>query len=270
MSCDCFTVCPFCGYEHELSSAVTRRGEHTVEPRMKPGDATLCIRCGEFSVMGFSEMLRKPKSRRKLDAGPRSSRAAGARGVAGEGRKGNQTMIFEGRVLALDLATTTGWAFGAPGSIPQFGHLRFSKPGSARPVTYRAFRTWLEDRWNVRDHQPDLVVYESPAVPSIMAGKTNIDTIKLLVGLAEHLEEWCHKKVELREARVADVRVHFIGQNMKSAYAKQKTLEQCVMLGWKVETADEADACALWDFQCAWLNPRLAAHSTPLFHGKRR
>ncbi len=173
--------------------------------------------------------------------------------------------MFEGRVLALDLATTTGWAFGAPGSTPQVGHLRFSKSGSPRASTYRGFRNWLEERWNVRDQQPDLIVYESPAVPSIMAGKTNIDTIKLLVGLGEHLEEWCHNKIELREARVADVRVHFIGSNMKSAFAKQKTFEQCKMLGWPVENFDQADAAALWDYQCAWLNPKLAAHSTPLF-----
>ena len=176
-------------------------------------------------------------------------------------------MLFEGRVLALDLATTTGYAFGAPGSIPQFGHLRFSKPGSPRAATLRAFRQWLDKRWRSSHGRPDLIVYESPAVPSIMAGRTNIETIKLLVGLAEHLEEWCYERVELREARVADVRVHFIGQNMKSAYAKAKTVEQCRMLGWEVENADEADACALWDFQCAWLNPRLAAHSTPLFRG---
>ena len=171
-------------------------------------------------------------------------------------------MMFEGRVLALDLATTTGWAYGAPGSIPKFGHLRFAKPGASRAETYRAFRGWLNAKWA---KAPDMIVYESPAVPSIMAGKTNIDTIKLLVGLAEHLEEWAYQRIELREARVADVRVHFIGQNMKSAFAKAKTFEQCHVLGWKVENNDEADACALWDFQCAWLNPKLAAYSTPLF-----
>jgi len=177
--------------------------------------------------------------------------------------------MFEGRVLALDLATTTGYAYGAPGSIPQFGHLRFAKPGSPRALVYRNFRNWLDQKWGGRIDDdnaiPDVIVYESPAVPSIMAGKTNIDTIKLLMGLAEHLEEWCHGKAELHEARVAAVRVHFIGQNMKSAMAKQKTFDQCRMLGWEVADFDEADACALWDFQCAWLNPKLAAYSTPLF-----
>ena len=108
---------------------------------------------------------------------------------------------FTGRVLALDLATTTGWAYGVPETKPEFGWLQFAKPGADRPVIYRAFRNWLEETWNERDAQPDLIVYESPAVPSMMAGKTNIDTTKLLIGLAEHLEEWCYGRVELREAR---------------------------------------------------------------------
>lgn len=56
-----FTVCPFCGDEHDRSSAVTRRGALPhVEPRMRPGDASMCIKCGEFSVMGWSDALRKP------------------------------------------------------------------------------------------------------------------------------------------------------------------------------------------------------------------
>lgn len=177
--------------------------------------------------------------------------------------------MFEGRVLALDLATTTGYAFGAPGSIPTFGDVRFSKAGSSRAVTYRNFRTWLEEKWNRRDAQPDLIVFESPAVPSIMAGRTNIDTIKLLVGLAENLEEWCLGKVELREASVSQVRVHFIGQNMKSALAKARTVERCRSLGWEVENTDQADACALWSYQTAWLNPHLAAYTTPLFQKNR-
>ena len=66
-------------------------------------------------------------------------------------------------------------------------------------------------------YQPDLIVYESANV-QWMAGKTNIDTIKLLVGLAEHLEEWCHNNIELREASVSQVRAHFLGSNMKAIH----------------------------------------------------
>jgi len=174
-------------------------------------------------------------------------------------------MTFTGTVLALDLASVTGFAFGKPGTVPKFGHHRFVSSNTSRAGLYRAYRTWLDERWNVRGRQPDLIVYESAAVPSIMMGKTNVETIKTLMGLAEHLEEWAYNKVELREATVSQVRCHFIGQNMKASIAKPLTVEKCQQLGWMVETNDEADACALWDYQCSFLAPELAHNTTPLF-----
>ena len=173
---------------------------------------------------------------------------------------------WPGVVLALDLATTTGWAYGSPGAVPKFGHLRFTKSGASRAETYRAFRLWLETEWHNKGFStPHLIVYESPAVPSIMAGKTNIDTIKLLIGFAEHLEEWTHHRFELREASVGQVRAHFIGRNYKSSIAKPMVFDACHARGWMCETTDESDACALWDYQCCWLDPQVAVRSTPLF-----
>jgi hypothetical protein len=64
-----FTVCPFCGCEHELASFVADPDKTpATEPRLTPGCATMCIKCGEISVMDNSEMLRKPSQRdaRKL------------------------------------------------------------------------------------------------------------------------------------------------------------------------------------------------------------
>jgi hypothetical protein len=174
-------------------------------------------------------------------------------------------MTFTGRVLALDLATVTGWAYGAPGTIPQCGHVRFSKPGASRAQTYRAYRRWLDETWGVRDEIPDLIVYESPQIGMHMGGKTNVDTLKLLSGLAEHLEEWALNKTELREASVSQVRSHFLGRNFPAKIGKPMTLERCRELGWNPETTDESDACALWDYQCCWLNPQLAVRTTPLF-----
>ena len=174
-------------------------------------------------------------------------------------------MPFEGRVLALDLATTTGWAFGCPGSNPQCGHIRFTKEGSTRAQTYRVFREWLVNSWGSHN-KPDLICYESPAIPAFLGGRTNIETTRLLFGLAEHLEEWaygCH--VELREATTSQIRCHFLGQNLKAKIAKPLTLERCKDFGWECTTTDEADAAALWDYTCCWLNPQLAFRTTPLF-----
>lgn len=176
-------------------------------------------------------------------------------------------MTFTGTVLALDLATTTGFAVGEPGSAPKCGHIRFGKPGTSRAAIYRTYRHWLGDAWGQREAIPDLIVYESPAVGMHMGGKTNVETLKLLSGLAEHLEEWCYNVTELREASVSQVRSHFIGQNVKAAIAKPLVFERCVELGWSVSTTDESDAAALWDYQCCWLRPDLAAKTTPLFRG---
>jgi hypothetical protein len=172
-------------------------------------------------------------------------------------------MAFQGKVLALDIASTTGWAYGAPGSVPVCGSHRLAKAGTERGEMYRHFRTWLDFLCSA--HPPNLIVYESPAVPMIMQGKTNIDTIKLLTGFAEHLEEWAYQYCELREARVSDVRVHFIGRNMRSVDATPKVMARCEQLGWPVTNHDEGDACALWDYQCGYLRPDLAHKTTPLF-----
>ena len=172
-------------------------------------------------------------------------------------------MKFTGNVLALDIASTMGWALGKPGRTPTFGTVSFIKPGQPRAKAHRQFRLWLDLFMSA--HKVALIVYESPAIPMIMHGRTNIDTVKMLIGLAEHLEEWAYQRFELREATVSQVRCHFIGRNMKSALATPLTIERCRSLGWNVNCDDEADACALWDYQCGFLRPDLAANTTPLF-----
>jgi hypothetical protein len=169
-------------------------------------------------------------------------------------------------VLALDLARVIGWAWGPPGTAPRFGSYRLTKASSSRAAAYRELRLWLDLKLSVLN-STDLIVYESPALPMHMHGHTNINAIRLLIGLCETLEEWAYDKFELSEAPVAQVRSHFIGRNMKAKLAKPHTLARCRQLGWDVQTFDEADACALWDYQCGFLRPDLAAHTTPLFAG---
>jgi hypothetical protein len=171
-----------------------------------------------------------------------------------------------GNILALDLATTTGWAFGKPGGEPIFGHIRFSKPGTPRAKTLRVFRDWMDQWWSKgTEYRPSLIVYESPVVSSFFKGKTKQDTTRLLVGLAEHLEEWAHEKVELREATASQVRCHFIGQNVKAKIAKPQVLDRCRDLGWMCENTDESDACALWNYQCSLIDPMEGIKTSPLF-----
>lgn len=174
---------------------------------------------------------------------------------------------FTGTILALDIATVTGWALAKPDKPPRFGTVRFGKQGGSRAACYREFRLWIENFTLPR--KIELIVYESPAAPMIMYGRTNIETIKRLIGLCEHLEEWADGVCELREASVQQVRAHFIGRNIKSAMAKAQTIERCRELGWDVNNDNEADACALWSYQVSCLRPDIAITMTPLFQGER-
>jgi hypothetical protein len=170
--------------------------------------------------------------------------------------------MFKGAVLALDLATVSGWAWGKPGATPKFGHERFAKAGESRAVAYKRFRLWLSLFCSAK--KVELVCFESPVATFLP--NTSIHTIKLLIGLCEHLEFWAlEHEIELREASVAQVRSHFIGRNLKSAIAKPLVLARCRERGWLAETTDEADALALWDYQISCLRPEYGTRSTPLF-----
>jgi hypothetical protein len=171
---------------------------------------------------------------------------------------------FDGYVFALDLATTTGWAWGQAGSTPLFGHERFAKPGESRAKAYHQFRLFLDLFYSAR--QCNVIVFESPAVPSFLGGKTNIETTKLLFGLCENLEHWAYERhADLREASISQIRSHFIGRNLQSKIAKPLVLAKCRERGWNAATTDESDALALWDYQICCLRPDLGIASTPLF-----
>jgi len=55
-----FTVCAYCGQDHELVSAITAKGELR-EPRPNDGDVTICFACGQWNVFddGSEGGLRK-------------------------------------------------------------------------------------------------------------------------------------------------------------------------------------------------------------------
>jgi hypothetical protein len=190
--------------------------------------------------------------------GPASKAFAGS-GIVSSMTRNN---AFNGVVLALDLATTTGWARGKPGEAPTCGALRFGKPGTEHCKIFRAYRDWLDA---VITPDVQRVVYESSMVPMIMQGRTRIETVRLLVGMAMICEELCCDRVELREASVSDVRSFFIGSNMKREKAKPLVMERCHALGWDCEDDNAADAAALWSYQVSFMRPDLAHTFSPLF-----
>lgn len=156
-------------------------------------------------------------------------------------------------ILALDLASVTGWACGEPGGTPSHGSVRFAKPGASHEAIFAAALKWTSIM--CAEHKPDLIVWEAPLSTSFKRGKTTIETTTLLYGLPAIVGSVAYLRgiYDIRKADTRAVRLHFIDQNPKRAIAKKLTMQQCRILGWNVGDDNEADALAIWSYMCALL-----------------
>jgi len=191
-----------------------------------------------------------------------------------------------GGILALDVATTTGWAYGLPGARPQWGHFRAGKPGTPSGAIAAAFRTWLDDR--CEEWQPRAVVFESPYVPEVTPRRVrttqgravwtmpggqppiNINTLRRLITLCGLVEMTAaERRLVCREEAPNVICRHFTGHGSWGGRAAKKaaTIKMCQVYGWATSDDNEADALALWVYAEAALAPRHAARrgAGPLF-----
>lgn len=168
------------------------------------------------------------------------------------------------KILALDLARNTGFAFGAASArAPEFGSIRFGSAGASHQALFAAALSWASERlllW-----QPDRLVYEAPL--QWRGGKSRAGNDEILHGLPAILLAVAHLRgvFDIRKAEVKDVRLHFIGGNPKREVAKRKTIQQCRSIGWAVADDNQADACALWSYASglAQLEARLKPKPQP-------
>ena len=183
-------------------------------------------------------------------------------------------------VLALDLATTLGWASGPVGGKPVSGKLRLGDKNATRAEKFAHLMRFLNDRLKVE--RPRLVVIEEVLNPRVLlrVGAT-LDTAKTLYGLPAVAEAVLRIRgvPRIEFVNVQNVRAHFVGQRrfkdetdpetgkkIKSRdNAKAAVINACRLRGWAVESHDEADAIATWSYGCMLLDKRLAAIATPLF-----
>ncbi len=156
-------------------------------------------------------------------------------------------------ILALDLASVSGWACGEPGGTPDHGSVRFAKAGASHEAIFAGALQWMSAI--CAERQPGIVVWEAPMSTSFKRGKTNINTTTLLYGLPAVIGAVAYLRgiFDVRKADTRDVRNHFIHQNPKRAIAKRLVMKQCEHLGWDVADDNEADALATWSFTCALL-----------------
>lgn len=160
------------------------------------------------------------------------------------------------RIVALDLATTTGVAIGAAHDGPLCHTERLGKAGEHHGARFSEVM-FLTKRL-IAQHKPDLVAIEAPVVTG---AKGDANRALLAMGLRGCVMGVCtFKGVSCQDFNVLSIRAHFLGNGrIKRAEAKAMTIERCRTLGWHVANDNEADAAALWDYARA----KLAGVTTP-------
>lgn len=174
------------------------------------------------------------------------------------------------KIVALDIATSTGVCVGSSGADPVAWSVDLGKGLSED----RRFSNILKlTHGLIEKHQPDLIVVEA-----FIGGK---NASAYLIGLVACVRAIAaNRGVKVVMVFPATVRKHFLGKAMtsrdfpgfKAAKAKIAIKEcvaaQCRRIGWDVPDLDAADAAATWDWACA--NYARGYQSKPhggLFHG---
>lgn len=156
------------------------------------------------------------------------------------------------RIMALDIATRTGFAIGEAGAIPTSGAvvLRVDQ----QPAEIAAFNLgcFLRDRW-VLD-KPDLLIIEHYLNPVAHKSATAIILQLQAHGAVQFLAR--ANRIRVESVQPATVRKHFIGAANAGERDKTKALviQRCHQLGYfdkRCRDADRADACALFDYAAA-------------------
>lgn len=175
------------------------------------------------------------------------------------------------RTLALDLATTTGFALGDTTGIIVSGSRRFPSYGDEIGRFAFAYRSWLKA--GLRRHKPEMLVYEQPIL-----GHTALYTARKLYGMAWETELAVIDLMKtgdlgqdfiVNEVNISDWRTHFLGRGYPRERKELKlaVMQMCRVRGFAFEEGNdnEADALAILDYALACIQPDQAILATPLF-----
>lgn len=165
-------------------------------------------------------------------------------------------------ILAFDLATQTGYCYGAHDECPSLGHFRLPKTGEDVGAFLDAGERSLDDLMQVV--KPTIVCFEAPILPPTTA----IRTVRKLHGLAGMLELVCHRrKVECVEVSVTAVKKVLTGSG---AAKKEQMVEAARAMGFDPRVEDEADALGVWIAVVRARFPQSAGRLDPMNFGGHR
>lgn len=144
------------------------------------------------------------------------------------------------RILALDIATSTGWCCGVPGERPDLGSVELA-PGRSIGERGCALVDWLDDYRAF--FAPWLIVYEAP----LQRGEhLSVQAGRLALGLAMAVEMYGFRAgIVVREANVQQARKAVIGRGNAS---KADVWATCCNAGLDPPDYDASDAWLIWRF----------------------
>lgn len=143
-------------------------------------------------------------------------------------------------ILALDLATQTGWAYKANGLISSGSEGFQLKKNDGPGVRFLKFRSWLRDQ--IETIKPDLIVYEE-----VMRWSSGA-AAKCYCGLLAILQTECAAKtIEYGGISVGTIKKF---ATKKGNATKEEMIKAAVDLGYKPKDDNEADAIHLLLLRC--------------------
>lgn len=169
-------------------------------------------------------------------------------------------------ILALDLATQTGWAAGAPNTLPRYGSFRIEAGGKQSAATFARTIDRL-----IREHHVELVFFEQPVMGSGDKKFANFKSKRLLFGLT-HTTEAVAQMAGCRvfEVPIATWRKHFLGNaRYEREDAKRAAMTRARQLGYRPETEDEAEALGIWDYAASLKSRSHGWDTSPLMTATR-
>jgi hypothetical protein len=175
-------------------------------------------------------------------------------------------------ILALDVASRTGAAWGTVGATPRSLSIKFTREGEASSMdgvgeaSARAIR-WLAEFTAVERF--DRAVIEAPVPEAALGHQTNAWATALKFALIGSLSGALKlRSIPVAFANIQAVRKLFIGKgNVRGEIAKPEVMRICGALGWTPDNTDEGDAMACWLFECSRVSPRLAHRCDPISLG---
>lgn len=158
------------------------------------------------------------------------------------------------KILALDIATNTGWCCGNTGETPHHGTRNFSiKKSEGKGKRFLNFHIWF--RGFIKSQRPDVVYfeevsfYETKNVGDVLAG---LASQAMLICEAEGIE---YKSINVSTIKAFAKTVgckmqkdKFIYEETQKGVKKSKclTIATARQLGFKPICDDDADAICLW------------------------